>query len=130
MNFRLLTTQKDEPAYSPSILQAIIRVVGAEGVGKTTFIKAASDTEHSRTIPSGTVTYAVERCLCKVVFDEVLLEDFDHEEDNPTPAVDPRSGKSLASRCAGTVIVYDVMSEDSLYGVPQLLSMFLSPSLL
>lgn len=121
-----LTIWKANHTGPGSVLQATIRVIGAAGVGKSLFIKAASITKDGQKL-SDTVSVVVDRCLCKLTFQEVpleLLEDKDgHDEASAaiTRAADHHQPRGRQH--SGTIILFDVMNKDSLYGVPDLLSM-------
>ena len=117
---------KEDFPRTVSVLQATIKIIGAEGVGKSTFIKTASATEDGRSL-SETLSVAVDRCLCKITFEEIALESL---EDGGTTnnvaaatATAADHNQPRGRQCHGTVILYDVMDKDSLYGVPELLSM-------
>lgn len=111
---------KTDSARTVSVLQVTIRVVGADGAGKTNFIRNAS---HTNTGPvlSEAVTYVVDRCLCKVKFIEEALQ----PSGGPGKAGQPTTagaGVPKSVNTEGTVLLYDVMDSDSLRGVPELLS--------
>lgn len=110
---------KEDYSKTASVLQAEVRVIGNPNVGKSTFIKAASNTEDGRSL-SDAISYAVDRCLCKVRFHEVGLESMDEEGSAPTT---PRSAHDSprGRRFNGTIIVWDVMDKDTLHGVPAML---------
>lgn len=121
-----LTNWKANHTRPGSVLQATIRVIGAAGVGKSQFIETVSVTKDGRTL-SDTVSVVVDRCLCKLTFQEVALESLeDRHIYDEAPVVNIRAADHHQPRSrqhSGTIILYDVMNKDSLYGVPDLLSM-------
>lgn len=113
---------KADLARTVSVLQVTIRVVGADGAGKTNFIKNASQV-NTGPVLSDAVTYVVDRCLCKVKFVESVLQPPGLSKASMRTTT-THSGLQQDFDAEGTVLLYDVMDVDSLRGVPELLSMF------
>lgn len=106
---------------SEPLQQINIAVIGAEGVGKSTFVQKALDLPHlppsqvvERKIPIDGTVYLVR--LLELPMDDVDIDDDDKVswpdtiEHNVMPSVD------------GALTLYDVNDKDSLEHVPEMLS--------
>ena len=120
-----VSARKYSPFQSPEVAESLqdinIAVIGAEGVGKSTFVQKAFDLDpcHSslvaeRRIPVDGSAYLVR--LLEVPIDDVYVDDDD------TVGWPDTIGDKVMPRIDGAITIYDVQDKGSFDDVPEVLS--------
>ena len=97
-------------------------VLGAEGVGKSTFVQKALD------VPYPVATRAAERKISVRGADyivrllETAIEDVDWDDDEETINWPESIDDKMMPRIDGALVLYDIKDESSIENVPEMLS--------
>ncbi|KAI7109336.1 ras GEF, partial [Hortaea werneckii] len=114
-----------QPFQSPEVAQPLteinIAVIGAEGVGKSTFVQRALDLPHlpkspaaERKLPVDDGEYLVR--LLELPIDDVYVDDDD------TVGWPDTIGDKMLPRIDGAITLYDVQDKDSFADIPEVLT--------
>ena len=97
-------------------------VLGARGVGKSTFIQKALDVSFPGTSRAAERKIHVKGSDYFVRLLEVAIDDVDWDEDDETVIWPETIDNKMMPRIDGALVLYDITDKNSLENVPELLS--------
>lgn len=97
-------------------------ILGARGVGKSTFIQKALDVSYPSTSRAAERKIHVKESDYFVRLLEVALDDVDWDEDDETVIWPETIEDKMMPRIDGTLVLYDIKDKNSLENVPEMLS--------
>lgn len=98
-----------------------VAVLGASGVGKSTFVQCALDLRQPAISPISSKKVSLEGVLIRIKLLEVQLSDV-KIIDNQRIEWPQRLGEQSTPRIDGVLALYDVMDQRSISRIPELLS--------
>ncbi|KAG6042242.1 hypothetical protein E4U41_002585 [Claviceps citrina] len=98
-----------------------IAIIGAHGVGKSAFIQHALDLAQTPATKSSSVRMAVDNVTHTVTLLELGLEHFELNQSQPIQWPKEIDGHVIP-RVDAALILYDVVSQDSIRGLPQMVA--------
>jgi GTPase SAR1 family protein len=114
---------------SPILSELRFVVVGAEGSGKTTFIRYALDLKKPMQGPVASKKMSLEGDVFLISLMEIQLDDVDTTADNTIcwpdsviEGVNEGVNEGISPPVNGVLVLYDVSERSSLAGIPSLLS--------
>lgn len=110
------------------MVEVTIAVLGAAGVGKSTFIRCALDLKQPASSPASVKKMSLDGVVYQVRLLEIELDTIcitaDQQVEWPETVI-----KQPMARVDGALTLYDVMNKESLARVPELISEFKSSKL-
>lgn len=97
-------------------------ILGARGVGKSTFVQKALDVSYPSTNRAAERKIHVKGSDYFVRLLEVAIDDVDWDEDDETVIWPETIDDKMMPRIDGALILYDVKDKNSLENVPEMLS--------
>ncbi|KAG5928195.1 hypothetical protein E4U42_001135 [Claviceps africana] len=95
-----------------------IAIIGADGVGKSSFVQRALNLAHPPTTYSSSVRMVVDNVTHVVTLLELDLEHFELDSSQPVQWPKQINGE-IVPRVDAALVLYDVMSRDSIRELPQ-----------
>lgn len=105
-----------------------VAVIGAAGVGKSSFIHKTLGLSRPPITNSSTVSMVVDNVTHKITLLELDLEHFELSPSAPIQWPKQINGH-IVPRVDAALILYDVMNEETIRDLPQTLGMMSQPSL-
>ncbi|KAK3681546.1 hypothetical protein LTR37_020854 [Vermiconidia calcicola] len=115
-----------QPFQSPEVSEPLpdinIAVLGAEGVGKSTFVQQALDFAHPPTSQAATRRISLKGTEYLVRLLELPIDDVDIDDDDHTVSWPETIEDKIMPRIDGALTLYNIKDEQSLEHIPQMLN--------